>query len=129
MATEINVDLPRNVAYIRITGSATSQAILDAFDQAVSHPDYREGMGRLWDFTRVDLSGLESATIQSMAKYSTRFPPGIRDVKVAFVVTENMEYGLTRMFQAYSEAFADTSVRVFRTMELAESWMIQRRGE
>lgn len=60
-----------------------------------------------------------------MAQYSLSFPPGIRDVKVAFVVTETNVYGLTRMFQAYSDIFAKTQVMVFDSLGEAEKWMLE----
>ena len=61
-----------------------------------------------------------------MAKYSLSFPPGICDVKVAFVVTKTMEYGLTRMFQTHSELDAKTKVNIFSTIDEAEKWMMQK---
>ena len=60
-----------------------------------------------------------------MAQYSLSFPPGINDVKVVFVVTETMEYGLTRMFQTYSDLHASTQVMVFDTIDKAEKWMME----
>jgi hypothetical protein len=53
---------------------------------------YRKGMGRLWDFMDIDIASLDSSVIPEMAQYSLSFPPGIRDVKVAFVVTETNMY-------------------------------------
>ncbi len=51
-----------------------------------------------------------------MAKYSLSFPPGINDVKVAFVTAKTLEYGLTRMFEMFSTD-AKSMVRVFKTMD------------
>jgi hypothetical protein len=62
---------------------------------------------------------------EQMAQYSLSFPPGIRDVKVAFVVTETNVYGLTRMFQTYSDIFAKTQVMVFDSLGEAEKWMLE----
>jgi len=60
--------------------------------------------------------------IMVMARYSTKFPAGINDVKVAFVTGRDVEFGLSRMFEAYSVGAA-TSVSVFHTMEEAEAWL------
>lgn len=61
--------------------------------------------------------------IPKMALYSLSFPPGISDVTVAFVVTETNVYGLTRMFQAYSDIYAKTQVMVYESHDEAEKWM------
>ena len=123
---ELQIDQEKNIAYIKIIGPVSSKDILDAFDIAVSDEKYKKGMGRLWDFTEIDLSSIDSSAIPSMAKYSLSFPPGICDVKVAFVVTKTMEYGLTRMFQTHSELDAKTKVNIFSTIDEAEKWMMQK---
>ena len=117
---EIRLDKSKNIAYIKIIGEANSKEILSAFDEAVSSKDYRKGMGRLWDFTEIDLASLEKNVIPEMSRYPTKFPTGIRDVKVAFVVSKSLEYGLTREFQAYSEIYAKSQVRIFTKLVEAE---------
>jgi len=87
----------------------------------VSDERYKKGMGRLWDFRDADLSSLGSETIAAMAQYSLRFPPGLNDVKVSFVTSKDLEYGLSRMFEMSSNAM--TPICVFRAMDQAEKWM------
>ena len=123
----IRINKTKNIAYIKIIGKVKSKDILSAFDRAVSSKQYQKGMGRLWDFTEIDLTSLEFNLIPEMARYSTKFPAGIRDVKVAFVVRKSLEYGLTRMFQTYSEMYAKSQVRVFNTLEEAEQWMMEKK--
>jgi len=125
---ELKIDQEKNIAYIKIKGPVSSKDILEVFDIAVSDEKYQKGMGRLWDFTEIDLSSLESSAIPMMAKHSLHFPPGICDVKVAFVVTKTMEYGLTRMFQIHSDLDAKTKVLIFNTIDEAEKWMMKKEG-
>ena len=108
-----------------MTGEVSSKDILNAFDLAVSSEKYEKGMGRLWDFTEIDLTSLDSSVIPEMAEYSLRFPAGIRDVKVAFAVNKPMEYGLVRMFQTYSDMYAKSQVMIFDTVKKAEAWMME----
>jgi len=119
---ELRADEEKNIAYIRMTGPLNRESILEAFDAAVSDKRYRKGMGRLWDFRDADLSALDSSAIAEMAKYSMRFPQGINDVKVAFVASRELEFGLSRMFEGYSRE-AKTTVSVFYTMEDAVAWL------
>ncbi len=123
---ELKIDQKKNIAYIKIKGPVSSKDILDVFDIAVTDEKYKKGMGRLWDFTEIDLSSLESSAIPGMAKHSLLYPPGICDVKVAFVVTKTMEYGLTRMFQIHSDLDAKTKVLIFNTIDEAEKWMMKK---
>ncbi len=119
----LQIDEDKHIAYIKLSGQLRRRTILDAFDATVSDKKYQGGMGRLWDFRDADLTSLESETIVKMAQYSTRFPAGINDVKVAFVVSRDVEYGLSRMFEMSSGG--KTPIRVFRTMDDAEKWMME----
>ena len=119
---DLRIDEEKNIAYIKLSGLLSKKIILSAFDLTVSDRRYKNGMGRLWDFRDADLSSLEAETITEMAQYSLRFPPGINDVKVAFVTDRDIEYGLTRMFEISSEAM--TPIQVFRAMDEAEKWMM-----
>ena len=120
---DLRIDEEKNIAYIRLSGTLSEKKILDAFDVTVSDKRYKNGMGRLWDFRDADLSSLKSDTVIEMAQYSMRFPPGINDVKVAFVTSRDFEYGLARMFEISSKG--QTLIHVFRNMDEAEHWMME----
>jgi hypothetical protein len=120
---DLRINEEKNIAYIRLSGPLNKKVILSAFDLTVSDKKYKKGMGRLWDFRDADLSFLDHETIVEMARYSLRFPPGINDVKVAFVTSRDLEYGLSRIFEMSSQA--KTPIRVFRAMDEAEKWMIE----
>lgn len=122
---DLRIDETKNIAYIKMTGKVLSKDFLGAFDLAVSSEKYKKGMGRLWDLREIDLSSLKSNAIRSMAQYSLNFPAGIRDVKVAFVVRVSFAYGLTRMFQTYSDIYAKSQVMIFDTVEKAEKWLME----
>mgnify|MGYP001820170871 CR=1 FL=1 len=118
---DLRIDEQRRIAHIKLAGRVDKEAILGALNACVAHEGYRPGTGRLWDFFDADLSLVNSETIREMAQYSLRFPPGVRDVKVAFVTDRDLEFGLSRMFEMSSRA--ETPIRVFRTMDEAVEWM------
>ena len=120
---DLRIDEEKNIAYVKLSGLLSKKVILNAFDLTVSDKRYKNGMGRLWDFRDAELSSLDSETITEMAQYSLRFPQGINDVKVAFVTSKDLEYGLSRMFEMSSKAM--TPIRVFRAMDEAEKWMME----
>lgn len=118
---ELSFDTGKNLAVIKLSGRLSREIILEAFDRAVADPRYREGMGRVWDFREADLSDLNADTVVEMAQYAKRFPPGINDVKVAFVTERDLEFGLSRMFEMTSKS--PTPIGVFRSMNDARDWM------
>jgi hypothetical protein len=122
---EIKIDQVKNIAYIKLSGVVDEEDFFDAFNKAVSAEKYKKGMARLWDLTEVNLSALDARFIPQLAGYSLKFPKGICDVKVAFVVTKTKELGLTRMFQIYSEESAKSQVRIFSGLDEAENWLME----
>ena len=124
---ELKIDTTKNIAHIKLTGSLGSKEILDAFETVVANNKYKKGMGRLWDFREADLSSLTTDTVKQMAQYSLKFPPGINDVRVAFVTSRPLEYGLSRMFEMASRA--KTPISVFESIEEAQKWMTKREDE
>ena len=124
---ELKIDKIKNIAHIKLTGSLSSKEILDAFETVVANNKYKKGMGRLWDFREADLSSLTTDTVKQMAQYSLKFPPGINDVRVAFVTSRPLEYGLSRMFEMASRA--KTPISVFETMDEAQKWMTKPEDE
>jgi hypothetical protein len=122
MEKRIGFDAGRRIVTITMSGKLSRDFVFAAFDEAVADTRYEPGMTRLWDFRDADLSDLPTSTIASMAKYSRKFSPEIRQVRVAFVVSRDLEFGLTRMFQAFTPDDAAT-VRVFRVYDEAVSWL------
>ncbi|MBW1800632.1 MAG: hypothetical protein JRJ85_07870 [Deltaproteobacteria bacterium] len=120
---DLRINENKNIVYLRLLGLLSKKAILDAFDSVVSDKRYKPGMGRIWDFRNADLSSMDFETITEMAQYSLKFPPGVNDVKVAFVTSRDLEYGLSRIFEMSSKAM--TPIRVFRAMDEAEKWMME----
>ena len=119
---ELRIDAARNIARIRITGPLDKQDLLRAFDTVVADKRYRKGMSRLWDYRGADLSALDSDAIADLTRQPMKYSAGVDDVKVAFVVGRKLEYGLSRMFEAFS-ADGRTSIDVFYDMEEAEAWL------
>ena len=121
---ELKIDNRKKIAHITLRGPLNREEILNAFDDVVADKNYKRGMGRLWDFREADLSLLTTDTVKQMAQYSLNFPAGINDVKVAFVTSRPLEYGLSRMFEMTSRA--KTPIRVFDNIDEAQTWMTQK---
>ena len=118
---EIQFDVEKNIAYIKLSGLLTKKDIAYAFDLCVSDDKYRKGMARLWDFRDADLSSFDYESVVEMSEYSLKYPPGIGDVKVAFVTQRDLEFGLSRVFESVSPA--KTPISVFRSIDEAEDWL------
>ena len=119
----LRFDEKKNIGYIALSGLLNKTDILSAFDQVVADERYKKGMARLWDLRHADLSQLDSLTLTEMAQYSLKFPPGINDVKVAFVATGDLEY--SRACLVMSASSGKPPMNVFRTVDEGERWLME----
>jgi len=120
---QFDFDHEKNIVTIRLTGSLDHATLLSTLDAVVAHQEYRPGMARLWDFCAADLSSLTPRTILEMARYSTGLPVGYGDVKVVFVAERALEFGLSRIFEAYA-ADANSLIAVFSSVEEGTAWIV-----
>ncbi|WP_146032991.1 hypothetical protein [Geothermobacter hydrogeniphilus] len=115
-------DEKNNIAYIGLSGILDKDSILDALESTISCEKYKDGMSRLWDFRDADLSELKSSDILSIAIKSSELSSTMNEVNIAIVVKDSLDYGLSRMFQSYTNRTSQNMV--FRTVEEAEQWLM-----
>jgi hypothetical protein len=112
----------KNICTIKLDGLLTIEQIFHTFDAVVSHINYKSGMSRMWDFREADLSLITPENIIAMSQYSQKYPKGINDVKVAFVVKRDLELNLTNMFKSFASN-SNTPIQNFKSIEEAEEWL------
>jgi hypothetical protein len=96
--------------------------VASARAQARANPDFEPTLYELFDVrdvTELRLSGAEMARVAATSVLG----PGICR---AFVVSNQKQYGLARMFSGLVEPH-DQRVLVFRDIAVAESWLAARR--
>ena len=78
----------------------------------------------LWDVTQADLSTLQADQLNDIAENMSRISEARRGGKTAFVYSKPLEYGIGRMFQAYSEMQRmPFEVQSFQNFEEAMAWL------
>lgn len=81
-------------------------------------PAFRPTFRQRCDLREVTQIDATTDALRNLARAKT-FAPGAHR---AFVVGRDVDYGLARIFQAYSE-LGDAEMRVFRDWEEAERWV------
>jgi hypothetical protein len=78
------------------------------------------GKAAVWDFRKAKFN-LSSSDIELVALFIVNNQPAIPPSKMAFVAQSDLEYGLSRIFEAYRKD-QRTDFRVFRDFEQAVIW-------
>ena len=120
MSIETSVDGNLGFARHVATGVPILGDFIEALEELYEHPDYRPEKGGIWDLRTVDSVSLTADEMLTIVEHigKTRGPqPG----RTALIVGRDLEFGLGRMYQAYSESVV--TFRVFRDWDPALEWV------
>jgi len=112
----------KNLTTIMATGEITVAEIFEIVKSFKSQPPAKN---ILWDFSEANptdsFNDTDMKRIASLAKSNLGSRP---NCKTAFVATDNLQFGLTRMYMTYLE-FQDITheTQVFRTLDKANQWL------
>jgi hypothetical protein len=119
MPADFYIDAKHGMVYSKATGVLDRAAVLDHMDRLSQHPEFRPEFNQLLDFretTKVELTA-EQVQVLAMRKiFSERS-------KRAFVVSSDLQYGLSRVFEAYRNLAGEKGITIFREMPGALSWL------
>lgn len=82
-------------------------------------PAFDQTFRQMGDFTQVSGVEVDSASISLLARV-TVFAP---DARRAFLVKNDLEFGLARMFESYVELDGGRNLRIFRDRTKATEWI------
>jgi hypothetical protein len=114
------IDKERRVVLSSGAGVLTRADIQGHMDRLSNDPDFDPSYSQILDFTH--LSGIEIGP-EDVRQFAQRniFSPQSRR---AFVVKDDLQYGLARMFEIHRELNGETGIRVFRAIDEALDWVL-----
>jgi hypothetical protein len=85
-------------------------------------PNFDSSFSQIADFTQVTRFELSPDDVRILAQRSLFSP----DSRRAFIVSNELAYGLARMFAILRELAGETGIGVFRTLEEALDWVLSK---
>ena len=118
MPTTYQLDLALGLVRTDSWGTLSDEEVVELYQKIRDDPAFNPAFRQLCDLRKVTKITTTVETLRSLAQ-SRIFAPGARR---AFVVDRQVDFGLSRLFQAYSEVEGAT-IEVFREMEEAKAWL------
>jgi hypothetical protein len=122
MSVTFRVDPAQEMALVLIEGDISVDDIRSYRSSLAAHPDWRKGYRQLVDVRGAALGALSAEAVRSLADSAAELDPVLGAGKVAIVVSEEVHFGMARMYQAMAEGSA-RSVEVFRDPTPALDWL------
>ena len=117
------IDKPRRLVMSTAAGVLTKAEVLSLQDQLRKDPDFDPTFSQLSDLTHVTGMDITGADMRELAA-RTAFSPKSRR---AVIASNDLAYGLARMFEQFRETKGDRGIRVFRKLEDALDWIVGKR--
>ena len=115
--------LPDGPLIFTASGAITGKEVLQALRELLNDPECKTSMDILWNFRAVTTRIVDAQEIKDLVNFiRTNQTKRGSDYRVALVVSRDMDYGLVRMYKAYSQDLP-FQLRIFEELEEAESWL------
>lgn len=125
MSIEFELDDDRSLIRTRVIGAINLKELEDYF-RAITHSDqFPPDLPALVDFCEADFSVGSRQLAEQLVRLRKRFPER-ESARVAFLVSDELGFGLTRMYQILNDdsgAGTGGRSRVFRSVDDALAWL------
>ena len=122
MPIEYRIDPQARVVYTTASGTLDDAQLLEHKKKLTSDPGFHPGMVELSDVRGIEKLDVTTDGIRHFALKDQRDKGKLRDYKLAIVASEDVVYGMARMYQA-NTAMNVPNVRVFRDISEAKDWL------
>jgi hypothetical protein len=115
------VDKNSSVMIHTVTGEITFEEVKSSYETLRAHPNYQEDIFTIWDIRDADASKFDSQDVIRLARYFETQIKNRTKYKVAVIVSRDLEYGLSRMYQV-ATADLPAKIGIFINLEDAKIW-------
>ncbi len=105
-------------------GKAESQAFCQYLEELLAHPSWVPETPLLIDYRELETSSLSQSDIMAIAQHSKRHAREVGRNRLAILVSDDLTFGLARMWKAYADNTKEINVRYFRQSEEAIDWLL-----
>ncbi|MCX5875678.1 MAG: hypothetical protein NT087_05160 [Deltaproteobacteria bacterium] len=116
----LEFDSAHGVLRAAATGLPALGEFRQAMEQITSGVHYPPTVPTIWDLRALDFANIDSQAIRKISASLAGFPAR-KNVSIAYVVADQLGYGMMRMWQSLTET-ADNS-RVFYDYDKADQWI------
>src|SRR5260221_13906685 len=120
MPTSYKIDQARRLVLSEGSGLLTMPDLLAHQDKLAGDPDFASDYSQLYDLTQVTDVELTPKNLRRLPQRSLFLPNARR----AIVVSRDVVFGLSRMFEMFRESLDESGIRVFRDRAEALTWVL-----
>jgi hypothetical protein len=123
MSVEFRIDKDDGIVYGTLKGEVNVEEILAAMEHLVLSEEYEPNLNGITDLRAMKWES-DQGDLRKLVHFLIEHRKKIGRSRSAVVVSGDRTYGMSRMFEVFSEQ-APLKVRVFRDFDKAKRWVIE----
>ena len=121
ISTEINKK--KNIRWHIVRDIIDISEPTECLKEIYNSPDSDPEMNVFWDLQKTDLANISTEDVRSFMEYVVKQWGTGRKSKAALVVSRDLEYGISRIFQMMVEGTTSRESAVFIDINEAQEWI------
>jgi hypothetical protein len=122
MEITTRIDGENNLRTHAVKGVINVRELKGKMEKYYKSPEYDPDMNSLWDLSGADFRDVKPEHVRSLAEMVSRSWGGTGS-KAALVVSQDLGYGLSRMYEMLLSGISSSNVMVFRSTDEAGKWL------
>jgi hypothetical protein len=123
MEISTQIDKARNHRSHKVNGSISVDEIKKMLATFYQSSEYDPDMDVLWDLRDADFSSVRSEDVASLTGMVEKFWGQGGKAKAALIVSGDLDFGLSRMYEMLLTGSSPEKVMVFRDYDEAKNWL------
>lgn len=123
MSVKTIISTDKNLIQHTITDVMDLNIIINTIAETLKNPEYQAGMNAVWYFSGILKVDLTSDDLMYIAEYASKnIDIEGKPYKLALVAEDDLPYGLTRVYEAWSSE-RPVTIKNFRSIDDAMIWV------
>lgn len=114
----------QNYFTVVLSGQFDPYDLEKCYLELIHHPHWQVGGDILWDVRQCTSDHLDSPDIRAIAMILNKYREQRGRGRAAWLVSRDMDFGMSRMFEMMNENTVVFQFRVFRNQEEAEQYLL-----
>lgn len=130
MPTTYEIDPKGRFVLARYVGHITREDIRTMFAAYQSDPEFRLDLPHIVDLRTADTTDVDNEGMRlALYMFQSVYTKAAERMIAAIVVSDDLFYGMARMYQSLSEMSEFSTVRLFENMDDAVEWVVDIRAK
>jgi Holliday junction resolvase RusA-like endonuclease len=123
MNNSFKIDPTRTLVEMKISGAFNFTKFRSFFESVLNHPDFRPGFKIFCDAREMDFNKMTRSDIDELVKLDKDILEKRGHGKTAFLVKEDLQFGMSRMVELQRDESHRDPLNVFKNLDRARKWL------